>query len=99
MRRAASSLRGRIVLGALAALVLGWSGSAAAEKKRVGVPRFDGPQEQIVRKAVLQVLKGDGYEVVGPREIDTAAQGAGAQLDSNDGFKAVAKELSISAFV
>jgi hypothetical protein len=99
MRRAASSLRGRIVLGALAALVLGWSGSAAAEKKRVGVPRFDGPQEQIVRKAVLQVLRGGGYEVVGPREIDTAAQTAGAQLDSNDGFKAVAKELSISAFV
>ena len=99
MRRAASSVRARIVLGVLAALVLGWSGSASAEKKRVGVPRFDGPQEGTVRKAVMQVLKGDGYEVVGAKEIDGAASGAGVQLDSNDGFKAVAKELAISAFV
>ena len=99
MRRAASSKRVRIVLGVLAALVLGWSGSAAAEKKRVGVPRFDGPQEAIIRKAVMQVLKGDGYDVVGAKEIDGAAKGTGAQLDSNDGFKAVAKELAISAYV
>jgi hypothetical protein len=101
MRRAASSLRVRIVLGVLAALVLGlgWSGSASAERKRVGVPKFDGPQEGVIRKAVMQVLKGGGYEVVGAKELDAGAKGAGAQLDSNDGFKAVAKELSISAFV
>jgi hypothetical protein len=83
----------------LAVLVLGWSGSAAAEKKRVGVPRFDGPQEGVIRKAVMGVLRGDGYEVVGAGELDAAAKSAGAQLDSNDGFKAVAKELSISSFV
>jgi hypothetical protein len=99
MRTAASSLRVRIVLGVLAALVLGGAGSAAAEKKRVGVPRFDGPQEGIVRKAVMQVLKGNGFDVVGAREIDAAAKATGAQLDSNDGFKTVAKELSISSFV
>ena len=58
MRRAVSSTRLRIVLGVLAVLVLGWSGSAAAEKKRVGVPRFDGPQEAIIRKAVMQVAQG-----------------------------------------
>jgi hypothetical protein len=75
------------------------AGSAAAEKKRVGVPRFDGPQEAVVRKAVMQVLKGQGYDIVGSRELDAAAKGAGTQLDSNDGFKQVAKELSIAAFV
>jgi hypothetical protein len=101
MRRAASSLRVRIVLGVLAALVLGlgWSGSASAEKKRVGVPKFDGPQEGVIRKAVMQVLKGGGYDVVGSKELDAAAKSTGAQLDSNDGFRAVAKELSISAYV
>ncbi|HTA21715.1 MAG TPA: hypothetical protein VK989_20620, partial [Polyangia bacterium] len=83
----------------LAALVLGWAGTASAEKKRVGVPKFDGPQEGVVRKAVMQVLRGDGYEVVGAKEIDGTAKSVGAELDSNDGFKAVAKELAISAFV
>ncbi|HEY2730711.1 MAG TPA: hypothetical protein VGK52_12290 [Polyangia bacterium] len=78
---------------------MGWSGSAAAEKKRVGVPKFDGPQEAVIRKAVMHALKGGGYEVVGSREIDAAAKSAGAELDANDGFKAVAKELAISAFV
>jgi hypothetical protein len=78
---------------------MGWSGSAAAEKKRVGVPRFDGPQEAIVRRSVMQVLRSNGYDVVGSREIDAATKTTGAQLDSNDGFKAVAKELAISAYV
>jgi hypothetical protein len=91
-------MRARVVLGVFAVALLA-AGSAAAEKKRVGVPRFDGPQEAIVRKSVMQVLKGQGYDVIGSREIDAAARGAGAQLDSNDGFKAVARELSISAFV
>ena len=80
-------------------MVLGWSGTASAEKKRVGVPKFDGPQEGVVRKAVMQVLRGDGYEVVGAHELEGTAKTAGVELDSNDGFKAVAKELAISAFV
>jgi hypothetical protein len=92
-------MRARIVLAALAVLVLGWTGTAEAEKKRVGVPRFDGPQEGVVRRAVVHVLKADGYEVVGAHELDDAAKTTGTQLDSNDGFKAVAKELAISAFV
>ncbi|HEV3031926.1 MAG TPA: hypothetical protein VG319_09805 [Polyangia bacterium] len=65
----------------------------------MGVPKFDGPQEAVIRKAVMHALKGGGYEVVGSREIDAAAKSAGAELDANDGFKAVAKELAISAFV
>jgi hypothetical protein len=92
-------MRSRIVLGTLAVVVLGGAGTAAAEAKRVGVPRFDGPQEATVRRAVMQVLKGSGYEVVGAKELDAAAKGTGVQLDSNDGFKTVAKELAVSAFV
>jgi hypothetical protein len=80
-------------------VVLGWSGSAAAEKKRVGIPRFDGPQEAIVRKAVMHALRSSGYDVVGSREIDAAAKSTGAQLDANDGFKAIAKELALSSYV
>jgi hypothetical protein len=99
MRRAASTMRARVCLAVLAALVLGWAGTASAEKKRVGVPKFDGPQEATVRRAVMQVLKGDGYEVVGGKEIDATAKSVGVELDSNDGFKAVAKELAISSFV
>jgi hypothetical protein len=97
MRRSASSTR-VILLGALAVSVLGWSATAAAEKKRVGVPKFDGPQETVIRKAVMQALAGDGYDVIGGKEIDAAAKATGAELDSNEGFKTVAKELSISAF-
>jgi hypothetical protein len=92
-------MRAWIVLGVAAALVLGWTGSAAAEKKRVGVPKFDGPQEAVIRKTVMQVLKGQGYEVLGSRELDASARNAGVQLDSNDGFKQVAKDLSIASFV
>jgi hypothetical protein len=99
MRSIALSNRVRIAVGAVAVVLLGWSSMAAAEKKRVGVPKFEGAQEAVVRKAVMQVLKGDGYDVVGAGEINSAAKSAGADLDSNDGFKTVAKELSISAFV
>lgn len=91
--------RNHILGFTVAALLLGWSSLAAAEKKRVGVPKFEGAQEAVVRKAVMQVLRGDGYDVVGGGEIASAAKSAGVELDSNDGFKTVAKELSISAFV
>jgi hypothetical protein len=101
MRRAASSWSARLALGilGLALLVAAAASADAAEKKRVGVPRFDGPQEGVVRKAVMQQLSSGGYDVVGAKELDGAAHGAGVELDSNDGFKAVAKELAISAFV
>ncbi|HVZ72094.1 MAG TPA: hypothetical protein VHJ20_06940 [Polyangia bacterium] len=80
-------------------VALGWSGTAAAEKKRVGVPRFDGPQENVVRRAVLSALANDGYDVVGVKDIDGSAHAAGVELDSNDSFKTVARDLAISAFV
>jgi hypothetical protein len=86
-----------IAMLALASLV--GAGTAHAERKRVGVPKFEGPQEAAIRGRVMKALKGEGYEVVSPSKIDTAVSDKGVSLDSNDGFRAVAKELSIMAFV
>src|SRR4051794_241381 len=84
---------------ALTVALLLCAGTAAAAGKRVGVPKFDGPQEALVRKRVMQVLKSEGYELVKSRELEAAAQSTGQSLDSNDAFRAVAKELALSAFV
>ena len=35
----------------------------AAGAKRVGVPKFDGAQEGLIRKQVMQVIKAHGYEL------------------------------------
>jgi hypothetical protein len=81
--------------GLALALALAWTGTALAAKPRVGVPKFEGPQEALVRKRVMQVLKSQGYDLVKSREIE----GTGISLDSNDGFRALAKELALSAIV
>jgi hypothetical protein len=98
--RGASQVRAGIFIGIAAALgAASWPGSAAAERKRVGVPKFDGAQEAIVRKRAMQALKSEGYELVKSREIEAAVQSTGVSLDSNDGYKAIAKELALSAIV
>jgi hypothetical protein len=84
-----------IVIG----LVLGQAGRAAAEKRRVGVPKFDGSGEAVVRKKLMKVLKDRGFELVKSRQIDAAARSTSARLDTYDGLAAVAQELAISAFV
>jgi len=90
----------KALVGGLAALLLvALAGSAVAAPKRVGVPKFEGPQEAIIRKRVMSVLKGEGYELVKSREIEAAVQSTGASLDSNDGYRAIAKELALSAIV
>ena len=53
----------------------------------------------MIRKVVMQIVKGKGYELVRSREIDDAAKAAHISLDSNDGFAALAKELALSAIV
>ena len=84
-----------VVLG----LVLGQAGRAAAEKRRVGVPKFDGAGEAVVRKKLMKVLKDHGYELVKSRQIEAAARSASANLDTYDGLAMIAQELAISAFV
>jgi hypothetical protein len=75
------------------------SAAAEAAGKRIGVAKFEGAQEALVRKKVMASLKSHGFEVVGSREVQDAVSSTGASLDSDDGLVAVAKELSLSAIV
>jgi hypothetical protein len=73
--------------------------TAEAASKRVGVPKFDGAQEALVRKKVMQVLKAHGYDLAKSREMEIGLANSGALLDNDEGFAKVAKELALSAIV
>jgi hypothetical protein len=75
------------------------SAAAQAAGKRIGVPKFEGAQEALVRKEVMKVLKAHGFEVVGSRAMADAISSTGASLDADDGLKTLAKELALSAIV
>ncbi|HXI55917.1 MAG TPA: hypothetical protein VNO55_07645 [Polyangia bacterium] len=81
------------------ASTLAWPGAASAAKKRVGIPRFDGQQEALIRKVVMQIVKGKGFDLVRSREIDDAVKSLSISLDSNDAFQGLAKEMALSAVV
>jgi hypothetical protein len=83
----------------LGLLLLSSPAAQAAGGKRVGVPKFEGAQEALVRKTVMKSLKAHGFEVVGSRAMADALGGSGASLDSDDGLKALAKELSLAAII
>ena len=90
----------RIRFGAFgAALILMSATAAHAAAKRVGIPKFDGKQEALVRKNVMKALKAHGFELVKSREMDDAISSTGAHLDSDDGLKTLAKELALSAII
>jgi hypothetical protein len=72
---------------------------AHAAAKRVGVAKFNGAQEALVRKKVMAVLKAHGYELVRSRDVQAAAESTSASLDSDDGLKTIAKELNLVAIV
>lgn len=91
LRRSLASLCGLFILLAAAHVL--------AAKPRVGVPVFQGHAEGAVRAKVIKALKANGYQIVGGKQLKATASSAGADLDSNDGFAKVAKELAISAFV
>jgi hypothetical protein len=90
----------RVSIGCFA-LLLGvlFSTTADAAGKRVGVPKFDGVQEALVRKKVMQILKAHGYELAKSREMEIGLANTGALLDNDEGFAKVAKELALSAIV
>lgn len=87
----------RVVLIAVAVLILGLSRAEAASK-RIGVPKFRGAQEALVRKKVMQVLKAHGYELVRSRDMESAAEIAGG-LDSDSSLRSVAKDLALTAII
>jgi hypothetical protein len=87
-------------LAVLIAVFISFSlGAAHAAGKRVGVPKFNGAQEALVRKKVMAVLKAHGYQLVRSRDMQAAVASSGGSLDSDDGLKAVAKELALTAII
>jgi len=86
----------------LALLLLGalfFTTTAEAASKRIGVPKFDGAQEALVRKKVMQILKAHGYDLAKSREMEIGLANTGALLDNDEGFAKVAKELALAAIV
>jgi hypothetical protein len=85
---------------ALALLVMATgAGLAQAAPKRLGVLNFRGPAEGATRNVVTKVGKAHKYQVVGGQAIAKTASKLHVTLSDNDGFRAVAKELGIAAFV
>jgi|GEM_PF-1721540 len=95
-------------LAAFAAAVAA-PGAAQAKPKRaakphgaapkVGLMTFTGPGEAASRGAVEKALKSRKIIVVSASELSSAAKSAHVKLDGNDGFKAVAKALDLTAIV
>lgn len=83
----------------LAAGLVAPAASAAGKGGRVGVVVLRGAGEGVVRAKISAALKANGFQVVGGQQLDSTASGLGVSLDADAGFKAVAKELNISAFV
>ncbi|HMF41133.1 MAG TPA: hypothetical protein VKQ32_10575 [Polyangia bacterium] len=85
--------------GLLCTLCVLWATTAQAAPKRIGVPKFDGVQEALVRKKVMQILKSHGYDLAKSREMEIGLANTGALLDNDEGFQKVAKELALAAIV
>ncbi len=83
----------------IAVVVLGSGMNAFAAGKRAGVPKFEGPQEAVVRKQVMSALKSHGYDLSKSRGMEWGIKTAGVQLDSDDSFQKVAKELNLNVIV
>ncbi len=92
-------MKGTAARVSLALVLLFASAAAEAKGKRIGVPKFEGAQEALVRKKVMASLKSHGFVVVGSRQMADAISSTGASLDSDDGLVAVAKELALSAII
>ena len=92
--------RRRLTLAACAALLLAVAARpAAAAPKRIGVPKFGGAQEALVRKKVMQILKAHGFELVRSRDMEEGLERSGGSLDAEDGLQKLAKELALAAIV
>jgi hypothetical protein len=66
---------------------------------RVGVVVLRGAGEGQVRARIANALKSNGFQVVGGQQLESTASSLGVSLEADAGFRAVAKELNISAFV
>src|SRR5260221_13530373 len=73
--------------------------AADAADKRLGVLTFRGPGEGVTRNVVADEGKNNHFQIVGGQQIAKTAAKLGVTLDTNDSFRAVAKDLGIAAFV
>jgi hypothetical protein len=84
----------------LAVLLVALSGGTAAAQSRVAVRSFEGPLSARARDAVAGSLQESGrYEVVSAREVEGAADSAGADLSLPAGRIRIAQQLGIAAYV
>ena len=74
-------------------------GKSHGAAPKVGLLTFTGPGEAASRNAVEKALKSRKIVVVPASDLTAAARSAHVKLDSNDGFKAVAKALDLTAIV
>ena len=75
----------------------GGGGGGGAVK--VGVLNFTGPGEAASRAAASQALSSKKITVVPGAELSATAKQLHVRLDDDSGFKAVAKQLNLTAFV
>lgn len=75
-----------------------WTQTVSAQR-RVGVRSFAGPAASRARAAVVQAIEKDGATVVGENELGGAADAVHADLATDAGRMAVARELKLSALV
>jgi hypothetical protein len=99
-RHGGRSMRGRAAwLTFLVISVLLASTRGQAASTRIGVPKFAGTREVLIRKKVMQSLKSHGFELVRSRDMDEAMVRAGTSLDDSGDLKILAKNLALSAIV
>jgi hypothetical protein len=80
-------------------LACAWTHGALAQS-RVVVRPFTGPGAARVRETVVQAIaEADGMQPVINKEVDGAAQALSADLGTEAGRVAIARKLSLSAFV
>jgi hypothetical protein len=90
----------RNVLLALALAFTALTARVAHAESRVVVRPFYGPQSDAVRKQVEEILeRRSNVVVVSSKEADVAAKRLGADANSPEGRKVVAKDLRVSAWV
>jgi hypothetical protein len=95
--RGSPTCRRLFVLAALAMLT--FPEAARAAKKRVGLAKLEGRHAALVRHEVVWVLERHGYQPSTAGEVAAAAASSGADLEADDGFMLVAKQLGVVAFV
>jgi len=91
----------RVVLlgGCLLALV-GLSRTAhAAGPARVGIMRFVGTGETEIRGAVTWLIGKQSFALIGAKALEDAEEVSGKPLNTKDGVKAVADELTLAAII